>query len=76
MLQLDPRLCGECGGCVAVCSLGALELLSSGLKIKHDLCTLCEDCVIFCPTSALSMKTIEHKARPSCQTKMSDLKNG
>ena len=76
MLQLDPRLCGECGGCVAVCAFGALELLPSGLNIKHNLCTLCENCVIFCPTGALSMKTIEHKDLPPSQTKMSDLKNG
>ena len=75
MLQLDFRLCGECGGCAAVCSLGALELLSSGLRIKHELCILCESCVIFCPTGALSIKSVEDKTSPS-QAKISDLKNG
>ncbi len=75
MLQLDFKLCGECGGCVAVCSFGALELLSSGLKIKHNLCILCENCVIFCPTGALRIKAIESKTSSS-QTKISDLKNG
>jgi ferredoxin len=53
MLQLDRQLCGECGGCVAVCPAGALELFADGLKIKYQLCTLCEDCVTFCPTGAL-----------------------
>jgi ferredoxin len=41
---------------VAVCSPGALELFSSGLKIEHGLCTLCEDCITFCPTGALRLE--------------------
>jgi len=75
MLQLDFNLCGECGGCVAVCSVGALKLLPSGLKIKHSLCTLCENCVIFCPTGALQIKTVEGKTSSPSKTKISDLKN-
>jgi len=74
VLLLSPDLCGGCGGCVAVCSVGALELFPSGLRIKHKLCTLCENCVIFCPTGALEIKSIEGKTSPS-QTKISDLKN-
>jgi ferredoxin len=58
MLQLEEKLCGECGGCVAVCPVGALELLSYGLKVKRDLCNLCENCVIFCPVGALRLETI------------------
>jgi ferredoxin len=53
MLQLDLKTCGECGGCVAVCPQGALELFSGGLLIKTDLCNLCENCIIFCPVGAL-----------------------
>jgi Fe-S-cluster-containing hydrogenase component 2 len=56
LLCFDSRLCGECGGCVAVCSLWALELLPSGLHVRKDLCTLCEDCVVFCPTGALMIR--------------------
>ncbi len=76
MLQLDLRVCGECGGCVAVCSVGALELLSSGLRIKNKLCTLCENCVIFCPTGALRFKANNRKVFSPSQKKMSDLENG
>lgn len=76
MLQLDPKLCGECGGCVAVCAFGALELLPSGLKIKHNLCTLCENCVIFCPTDALQIKIIEGRTSSFSKIKTSDLENG
>ena len=53
MLQLDLKLCGECGGCVAVCPQGALELFSDGLLIKANQCTMCENCIVFCPVGAL-----------------------
>ena len=56
MLELDPKLCGECGGCVAVCPYGALELFVSRLLIRKDLCTLCQNCIIFCPVGALKTK--------------------
>jgi ferredoxin len=59
MLQLDRRLCGGCGGCVAVCPAGALVLYGEGLKIKPELCTLCENCVVFCPTAALRIESRE-----------------
>ena len=55
MLELDPKLCGECGGCVAVCPYGALELFVSSLLIRKDLCTLCQNCIIFCPVGALKI---------------------
>ena len=55
ILRLRPELCGECGGCVAVCAFEALELESRGLKIKEELCVLCNDCVIFCPSGALEI---------------------
>ncbi|MCJ7498102.1 MAG: 4Fe-4S dicluster domain-containing protein [candidate division Zixibacteria bacterium] len=54
-MRLRPELCGECGGCVAVCAFEALELNSQGLRIKKELCILCNDCVIFCPSGALEM---------------------
>ncbi|MGB7061079.1 MAG: 4Fe-4S binding protein [Candidatus Zixiibacteriota bacterium] len=65
MLKIDFELCGDCGGCVAVCSPGALELSSSGLKIKHEECTLCESCAIFCPTGALVIDSVRGEAPPS-----------
>jgi len=68
MLRLNLKLCGECGGCVAVCSVGALELYSEGLKIKPKQCTLCQNCVIFCPTGALQIKTSQDKVSSSSQT--------
>jgi ferredoxin len=61
MLELDPKLCGECGGCVAVCPYGALELFVSGLLIRKDLCTLCQNCIIFCPAGALKITDSSEK---------------
>ena len=64
MLRIDKKLCGECGGCVAVCPYGALELFTSGLSVKPELCTLCENCTIFCPVGALSIKPVYAKTHP------------
>jgi len=54
-LRLKPELCGECGGCVAVCAFEALDLEGQGLRIKDKLCTLCKDCIVFCPSGALEI---------------------
>ena len=61
MLQLNLKSCGECGGCVAVCPQGALELFSDGLLIKSDRCNLCENCITFCPVGALRINTVHAK---------------
>jgi ferredoxin len=75
MLELDEKLCGECGGCVAVCPVGALQLFSNGLLIKQDLCTLCGNCVIFCPVGALTIETIHPKTPFYSQARKSDPDN-
>ncbi|MDH4223071.1 MAG: 4Fe-4S binding protein [candidate division Zixibacteria bacterium] len=54
-LRLKRELCGECGGCVAVCDYEVLELANNGLGIKDNLCVKCNDCVIFCPSGALEI---------------------
>jgi ferredoxin len=64
MLRIDKKLCGECGGCVAVCPYGALELFNSGLSVKPDLCTLCENCTVFCPVGALSIRSVYAEIHP------------
>jgi ferredoxin len=74
MLRIDKKLCGECGGCVAVCPNGALELLTTGLSVKSEICTLCENCVIFCPVGALSMQSVYAEIQPSKRN--FKLKNG
>ena len=63
MLEFDQKLCGDCGGCVAVCPYGALELFVSGLLIRKDLCTLCQNCIIFCPVGALKITNDKKQTR-------------
>jgi ferredoxin len=75
MLLLNPDLCGECGGCVAVCPFGALELFPNGLKMKQDICTSCENCMIFCPVGALTIETIHPKTPFYSQARISDPDN-
>jgi len=76
MLLYDTDLCGECGGCVAVCAYGALELLPSGLKIEPHLCSLCEDCCTFCPTGALRIEVSTTEAALSSPKQKPDRKDG
>ena len=54
-LSLKMDLCGECGGCVAICAFEALDLESQGLRIKEELCIRCNDCAVFCPSGALEI---------------------
>jgi Fe-S-cluster-containing hydrogenase component 2 len=54
-LRLKIDLCGECGGCVAICAFEALDLESQGLRTKEELCIRCNDCVVFCPSGALEI---------------------
>jgi len=53
--SLDKSKCLKCGGCVAVCPLGALELHSFP---ENDIkkCTLCGTCEKVCPVSAITVK--------------------
>lgn len=76
LLLLDHDLCGECGGCVAVCAPGALEFLPPRLNIKQQLCTLCEDCVTFCPTGAIQIEASQDEAPFPSQAQMPDPKDG
>ncbi len=76
MLLFDIDLCRECGGCVAICARGALELLPSGLKIEPDLCSLCEDCCTFCPTGALRIEALPTEAATSSRMQKPESKDG
>jgi Fe-S-cluster-containing hydrogenase component 2 len=75
MFQIESSICGECGGCVAVCPTGALELHSDGLKIKSSLCTACENCIIFCPIGALQTDDGPSQAHLSSKTAASHPEN-
>ncbi len=55
-LTVSRELCGECGGCVAVCPDDALVLESIGLLEIAGACTSCRLCIITCPSRALALE--------------------
>jgi len=57
MPTVRQGVCAYCGGCVSICSVGALELAETRLLIDEELCTECGLCVSGCPTGALSWET-------------------
>ncbi|MBU5557661.1 MAG: 4Fe-4S binding protein [Candidatus Aenigmatarchaeota archaeon] len=52
---LDKNKCLRCGGCVAVCPVGALELHVHP-EIDTKKCVLCGTCAKACPVSAITVK--------------------
>ncbi len=56
LLSIDSHLCGECGGCIAVCAFDALVLDSDGVREVPDNCTSCKLCIITCPPRAIVLR--------------------
>ena len=59
MVVVDPQRCSYCGGCVAVCPVGALCLSETRLLVD-ETCTECGLCMVGCPSGALSSATRAH----------------
>ena len=47
-----PSDCIECGDCVKVCKVGAIQI-NSPLRIDREKCNRCGDCVKVCPSRGL-----------------------
>ncbi len=67
-IELEPRLCILCGGCVDICPEKCIRIVpveeivgisvpgpSSALILQEDFCIRCGLCVERCPTNALSL---------------------
>ncbi len=54
--EFHPDLCTDCGGCVGVCPVDAVELVQAQVDIT-DACIECDLCVKVCPTGALTSDT-------------------
>ena len=48
-----PSVCVLCGGCAAVCPVGAVSLTPEEVIIDIEACTGCDTCVDICPMRAL-----------------------
>lgn len=53
LIQVDKEKCNQCGFCVDVCSVDALEMGSYGPQVTQRSCISCGHCVAVCPTEAL-----------------------
>ncbi|MEM7813356.1 MAG: 4Fe-4S binding protein [Candidatus Aenigmatarchaeota archaeon] len=51
---LDKSKCLKCGGCVAVCPVGALELVN--FPEVSSKCTSCQTCQWTCPVRAIKVE--------------------
>ena len=52
MMRVDRSKCLWCGGCVAVCPVGAINLEENRIEIL-DNCTNCKNCMDICPVGAI-----------------------
>ena len=52
---IDKNLCIECGGCVSLCYIGALnlDLETFSLIYEEDKCVYCKLCIDACPRNAI-----------------------
>jgi ferredoxin len=53
-LEINRAICDECGTCISVCPVDALEL-TNDLKVDPALCIKCGNCIKICPVGALSI---------------------
>lgn len=49
---VDKNLCIECGCCVDICPVGAIDN-SNGIHFNNDLCVRCGSCESACPNNAI-----------------------
>jgi len=64
---INPKLCLNCGACVAACKTGAIELVASGKEeihpvIDEEKCVRCGYCARACPSEAIKYGEILPRA--------------
>ncbi len=53
-LKIDTGKCSNCGECLEVCILGAIEKHDQNLTIIGNRCDACGDCSAVCPEAAIT----------------------
>jgi L-aspartate semialdehyde sulfurtransferase ferredoxin len=51
-LDVDKKLCDQCGTCISVCPTDALSLMDT-ILVDNKKCIMCKNCVRVCPVGAL-----------------------
>ncbi len=75
-VQIDKEKCTQCGACIKVCPLEAVEGRVNGKKMPAD-CFSCGRCLNVCPTDALKYTSIFKKdVTKASQMTVSSLGNG
>lgn len=54
-LMVDAKTCINCGSCIKVCKIGALEYLNGMVNIHREKCVTCGSCTKVCPVNALKI---------------------
>ncbi len=68
--EFQADLCTDCGGCVGVCPVDAVELIGGHVDITQA-CIECDLCVRACPTGALTSDTFGGSSSPSSSSSSS-----
>lgn len=54
-LAHNDALCDRCGRCVPACTMQAIALTDTGIRVDRELCNDCGDCVLVCGSRSLRM---------------------
>jgi len=52
MIKIDLDKCVGCGGCIDLCPMIAISMVTDQAKIDNTLCVECKICVRVCPVKA------------------------
>lgn len=62
--MVDKTKCIACGGCVAICPVGAIKIVDGKAKIDPKKCVKCGGCMNFCPMTAIDINKPDEADKP------------
>lgn len=67
--MVDKTKCISCGGCIAICPVGAIKFVDGKAHIDPKICVKCGSCQNFCPMGAIDISKPEPEAKPDKKSK-------
>ena len=68
---VDREKCIGCESCIAVCPVGALNMVDGKANIDQDTCIACGACIGECPVEAIEreeiVREVKNKEGKNCQ---------